>query len=674
MEPILGCLPHLPFVNIWNKILELHHMGIRIDHRHENIGDNAAFSAFVIKCLRNRFSLLLIHGFLFVGIYFASFGLRFDFDFVKNPLIWESFTLTILWVVCIKLVVFYANRHFHDIWYYATAKDIKQLIFSAGVAMLLIIALKAFFITNVTFPRSIPILDAILTVFVIGGLRLSLRIFRDDIRPLLTTRDLKSALLVGANHEGGKLANNIQSSPDLGYKIVGFITIHPEKIRLLLGSIPVLGHLNEIQNVAKKHRVTEILVIAGILNGQKMRELSDLCKKNNLNLRIVPRMGTRLGSKTIPIRDINIDDLLKRDPIQLDNSKICELVKGHRVLVTGGGGSIGSEICRQLVRFHPENLMILGRGENRIFFLERELSDMDIASNITPIIADVTNANRMNQVFDEYRPEVIFHAAAHKHVPLMEANISEAIRNNIYGTKIVADLCDEYEAKTFVLVSTDKAVNPTSVMGTTKHMAERYVHAMSQISSTRFVVTRFGNVLGSAGSVVPIFRSQIQNGGPITITDERMTRFFMTIPEASQLVLQAAAMGQGGEIFVLDMGEPVKIVDLAKDMIRLAGLPENSIEIQFTGLRPGEKLYEELYFDSEQTLETEHPKLRAAQHREFQIEQVRYQIKTLCRLLDEAPQQAMRDVLREYVPEYKPFQEKEATCEVAPSCKDIKTS
>ncbi|MCL2623225.1 MAG: polysaccharide biosynthesis protein, partial [Planctomycetaceae bacterium] len=568
-----------------------------------------------------------------------------------------SFSVTLFWVVAIKLVVFYVNRHCHDIWYYATAKNIQQLVLSAGITGILIFAFKAVVMPEVLLPRSIPVLDAILTVCFIGGLRLSLRFFHDEIRPRFANRDCKNTLLVGANHEGGKLAYSIHSYPDLGFKIIGFITIHPEKVKMLLGNIPVLGHLDDIQDVVKKHRVTDILVIAGILSGPKMRELSIACKSAGLNLRIVPQGDTRLGNRSIPIRDINIDDLLKRDPIRLDDSKIRELVQGRRVLVTGGGGSIGSEICRQLIRFHPENLLILGRGENRIFFLERELNELNYCTGITPIIADVTNADRMNNVFDEFRPEVVFHAAAHKHVPLMEANVSEAIRNNIYGTKVVADLADEYETKTFVLVSTDKAVNPTSIMGTTKHIAERYVHTMSQVSSTRFIVTRFGNVLGSAGSVVPIFREQIKLGGPITITDERMTRFFMTIPEASQLVLQAAAMGNGGEIFVLDMGDPVKIVDLAKDMIRLAGLPENAIEIRFTGLRPGEKLYEELYFDSETTLETAHPKLRAAQHRSFPIDVVRKQIDTLCTLLDNVSQTDLRHCLKEYVPEYKPFQD-----------------
>jgi FlaA1/EpsC-like NDP-sugar epimerase len=320
-------------------------------------------------------------------------------------------------------------------------------------------------------------------------------------------------------------------------------------------------------------------------------------------------------------------------------------------MVTGAGGSIGSEICRQILAFRPECLILVGRGENRIFAIDRELRGLNTSTTIVACIGDVTNRVRMEQIFQAHRPEVVFHAAAHKHVPLMEANVGEAIRNNVFGTKCVADLSDRFGVISFVLISTDKAVHPSSVMGATKQVAERYVHTLSQESATRFTVVRFGNVLGSAGSVVPIFQQQIRAGGPITITDPRMTRFFMTIPEASQLVIQAATMGAGGEIFVLEMGEPVKIVDLARDLIRLSGLPEHAIEITFTGVRPGEKLYEELYFDDEQTLPTSHPKLRAAYHRPYALAEVRRAIAQLERTVND-PDELLRRRLREIVPEF----------------------
>jgi FlaA1/EpsC-like NDP-sugar epimerase len=320
-------------------------------------------------------------------------------------------------------------------------------------------------------------------------------------------------------------------------------------------------------------------------------------------------------------------------------------------MVTGAGGSIGSEICRQLLRFNPGMLVLVGRGENRIFKVERKLHNSHASATLKSCIADITNEARMRQIFNEYHPEVVFHAAAHKHVPLMELNVGEAIRNNVIGTKLMAELCHEYGVKNFVFISTDKAVHPTSIMGVSKQIAERFVHAMSQASTTCFTVVRFGNVLGSDGSVVPIFQDQIRRGGPITVTDPRMTRFFMTIPEASQLVLQAAAMGKGGEIFVLEMGEAVKIVDLARDLVRLSGLPENSIEITFTGVRQGEKLYEELYFDDEETLPTAHPKLRAAYHRPYALADVRQMIADLEKLIH-GPEKEIRNKLCEVVEEY----------------------
>ena len=621
-------------------------------------------SALAKNYLSNRYVLIFFHALIFCIVYYFAFALRYDLNFHKEaPGVFSVFWQTIFWIVLIKMVIFHVRHHYDNVWYYATAKDLQQLIVTSVLAMVAVYSFFAFSGYVRGLSRAIPLLDCIMTIMVLGGCKLLLRTIREDINPKLSSNtNLKNTLLIGANHEGGKLAYNIHSYPELDYKIVGFITIHAEKLRRHVGNFRVLGHINDIETVAKKHQVSEVLLVAGILKGLELRELMERCNAAKLNLHIVPEIENRLGGRTVPIRDINIDDLLKRDPIRLDNAIIRELVSDRRVLVTGAGGSIGSEICRQLLAFHPENLVILGRGENRIFFLERELRKYETSAQITPVIADVTNEERMQAVFEKYRPEVVFHAAAHKHVPLMEVNVPEAIRNNILGTKIVADLADEYETKTFVLVSTDKAVNPTSIMGTSKHMAERYVHAMSQESSTRFIVTRFGNVLGSAGSVVPIFKEQIQQGGPITITDERMTRFFMTIPEASQLVLQAASMGKGGEIFVLDMGEPVRIVDLARDMIQLAGLPKNAIEINFSGLRPGEKLYEELYFDSEVTLKTSHPKLRAAQHRPFFIDEVRYQIEKL-RLMLDAPEESIRLQLHEFVPEYQPFQEKQLTAE-----------
>ncbi len=371
------------------------------------------------------------------------------------------------------------------------------------------------------------------------------------------------------------------------------------------------------------------------MNGRELRDLVQKCNAHNLNLRVLPRLEDTLKSNNrIPLRPVEINDLLKRDPVVLDDDRLFHLIKNKRVLVTGAGGSIGSEICRQLMEYRPSQLILLGRGENRIHAIHLELQDRAKESNIQliQVIGSITDHAAMERVFVNHEPEIVFHAAAHKHVPLMEMHIGEAIKNNVLGTKIIAALADKYRASHFVLVSSDKAVNPTSVMGCTKHLAERVVHELSESSSTKFVVVRFGNVLGSAGSVIPVFQKQIERGGPITITDPRMTRFFMSIPEAAQLVMQAAAMCSGGEIFVLDMGQPILITQLAEDLVTLSGLPADSIDFEFTGVRPGEKLYEELYFDDETTLPTQHPKVRAAAHR---------QVPTV-RILDQLPDLLMK--------------------------------
>jgi FlaA1/EpsC-like NDP-sugar epimerase len=421
-----------------------------------------------------------------------------------------------------------------------------------------------------------------------------------------------------------------------------------------LGGIPILGAPGRVREAAAAAAATDVLLIAGSMPGKELRGLMQTCDNHRLMLKIIPPVEDLFdGDRRIPVRDIEINDLLRREPVELDDEAVGELLRDRTVMVTGAGGSIGSEISRQVLRFMPRRLLLLGRGENRIFFIERELRAQATRTHLRPVIADVTDPRRLREVFEQFSPDVVFHAAAHKHVPLMEDNPCEAIKNNVLGTRNVADLAHEFEVDGFVLISTDKAVRPASVMGATKQLAERYVMALSQESKTRFVATRFGNVLGSAGSVVPIFQEQIRRGGPITVTDPRMTRFFMTIPEASRLVLQAASMGSGGEIFVLDMGDPVKIVDLARDLIRLSGLPDNSIDISYCGIRPGEKLYEELYFEEEETLSTPHPKLRMAYHRPFDLDEISWVLADLANIEVSDPE-AVRQKLHEVLAEYRP--------------------
>jgi FlaA1/EpsC-like NDP-sugar epimerase len=594
--------------------------------------------------------LAAAHAVIFAAAYWAAFLLRFDLAVPKKD--FATFCSTAGWIVSIQLVVFGLLGQFHGWWRYVTFSDLVALLRASAVSLVALASVDYFFYLPI--PRGVIALDAILIVVMFGAVRASWRMFREVFHPMLNGKDCRWALLVGTDMSNGILAHQIQSHFRLPYRVRGFLSTEAATplAATYVGQIPILGPLENVSQISVAYGVTDVLVVAGTLPGPRLRNLMEACENEKLNLKIIRPLEDRLGGDDhVPVRDIEINDLLGRDPVSLDTANIDKLLEGRRVMVTGAGGSIGSEICRQIMAFRPQSLILVGRGENRIFAIDRELRDLCTPTAIYACIGDVTNRERMEQIFTTHRPEVVFHAAAHKHVPLMEANVGEAIRNNVFGTKCVADLADRYGVLSFVLISTDKAVHPSSVMGATKQVAERYVHTLSQESATRFTVVRFGNVLGSAGSVVPIFQQQIRAGGPITITDPRMTRFFMTIPEASQLVLQAATMGAGGEIFVLEMGEPVKIVDLAHDLIRLSGLPEYAIEINFTGVRPGEKLYEELYFDDEETLPTSHPKLRAAYHRPYALAEVHRAIAQLERIVND-PEELLRRKLREIVPEF----------------------
>jgi len=591
---------------------------------------------------------------LLTMVYWLAFGMRFGFRI--QPEWMHVLFITAPWVLTVKLAVFHFSDQYRGGWFYVTFADLVALLRAAMLSLVAIVAIDHFLLPQ-QIPRAILLLDCVMTIMLYGAAKASGRMFVEHVWPTVRPRVCLPALLVGVDRSTGLLAHQINCHAELKYRIRGFLATDHGKMGQRLAQIPVLGYLDQVQDIATEHRVSDVLVIAGTLSGQRIRWLMDTCEEAELTLKIIPPVEDLFnGDRWIPLRDLEISDLLRRTPVTLDSQAIEGLIEGRRVLVTGAGGSIGSEICRQVLKFKPAELVLLGRGENRIFFIEQELRAQKTSTTLSPVIADITNADRMHQVFEQYRPEVVLHAAAHKHVPLMEANIGEAIKNNFLGTKCVADLADEYGVKNFVLISSDKAVNPSSVMGATKHLAERYVQALSEHSSTKLVAVRFGNVLGSAGSVVPIFQDQIRRGGPITVTDPRMTRYFMTIPEAAQLVLQASAMGRGGEIFVLDMGEPVRIVDLARDLVRLSGLPVNAIDITYSGIRPGEKLEEQLYFDDERTLPTAHAKVRLAKHRYGGANGMG---ELVSRFEDSVGQseESLRFRLREAIPEYQSMQD-----------------
>ena len=601
--------------------------------------------------LRYRVWLLALgHLAVFSLAYWLAFGLRFDFQIPTSMR--TRLMASLPTVALVKMIVFYFMGHYHGWWRYVTFSDLASLL-RASLLSLLILVLINHYVFAGQIPRVVVVLDCLMTALLLGSLRASWRLCREHL--VLGSGETRPALMIGADHDSGVLAHQIHSNPNSAYRVVGFVDDDPRLTGTRLGGIPVLGQLHDLYGIALSCCAKDVLVASSSIPGDQLRRLMDECDAAGFQLKVIPSFTDRVHGSNgeLPIRDVEINDLLHRDPIELDMESISKDIRDKDVLVTGAGGSIGSEICRQLLQFEPRNLILVDNCENYLFLVNEELRQQTTVTGIHAHVVDVKDQTRMRSVFEKHQPHYAFHAAAHKHVGLMESNVAQCVKNNVFGTKCTADLSNEFGVKKFVLISTDKAVNPTSIMGASKQIAERYVHSLAQESKTAFVVVRFGNVLGSNGSVVPIFKEQIRKGGPVTITDERMTRFFMTIPEASQLVLQAASMGKGGEIFVLEMGEQIPVINLARDMIRLSGLRSDAIEIQQVGIRPGEKLYEELYFDDEEMLETSHPKVRAAYHRPHAPAEVRQTMEEL-RLVTNASDVDVRIKLRELVPDYRP--------------------
>lgn len=459
--------------------------------------------------------------------------------------------------------------------------------------------------------EGVIMLDLFTTIMLLAGLRMLVRLYHEEFFSE-TRGSARRFLIIGAGNAGEALLREMLRRKDVQYEVVGFIDDNPAKIGMSIHGISVLGNVDQLPDICEKKGIDEIAIAIPSASRKQLRRVVQVCQGTKLRFSTVPSLTDIASGKlrVSQMRDVDINDLLGRDVVKLDLNEIEKFIKGRVILVTGAGGSIGSEMCRQVCAFDPKQLLLVEQAENPLFFIEGELRRTFPGVQMQAVICDITDKTRVDQVFAAYRPEVVIHAAAHKHVPLMEGNPGEAVKNNVIGTRTVANAADLFGAASFVMISTDKAVNPTSIMGSTKRVAEMYIQDLNNTSGTRFVTVRFGNVLGSNGSVVPIFKQQIAAGGPVMVTHPEMRRYFMTIPEASQLVLQAATMGEGGEIFVLDMGEPVKIVDLARELITLSGFrPGEDIEIKFAGLRPGEKLFEELSIEGEDMLQTKHPKI-----------------------------------------------------------------
>jgi FlaA1/EpsC-like NDP-sugar epimerase len=619
--------------------------------------------------IRNRY-LFLLDAVTLSAAPLWSYFVRFE-GFEWGPQDTRTALLFVVFSVPIKLAILQGVGLYRRLWRHAGVAELERILLATTISALSIAVLGAVVlptlgITPLRVPLSVLFIDACLTAALVSLPRLLVRLLNRRVQRR-RLEDARRVLIVGAGAAGEMIVKELMSHPQLGLNPVAFVDDDRTKHGHRMCDLPVLGPLARIPELARRLEVEEIIIAMPRAPGSVVREVVRASLEAGVKTRTVPGMFDILSGRVAvaSLRQVEIQDLLRREPIQTDLDQVRVLATGETVLVTGAGGSIGGELCRQLARLEPAQVILLGHGENSIFDIMAELGERYPNVTAVPIIADVRNRERLRQVFEQYKPYSVFHAAAHKHVPLMEGNVAEAVTNNVLGTKNVAELSAEFGVEHLVLISTDKAVRPTNIMGATKRVAEQIVQEIAEAHERKFVAVRFGNVLGSRGSVVPTFLRQIQMGGPVTVTHPEMRRYFMTIPEAVQLVLQAGAIGQGGEVFVLDMGEPIKVLDLATDLIRLSGLEVGAdIEIRFSGTRPGEKLYEELFFDSESALSTDHPKVLRAKNGALPIG-----LSTVVDVLVEGARTGrsdddIRELLMRLVPDFKVSPEAAAETEI----------
>ncbi len=603
-------------------------------------------------------ALLLIQGSLLFACYVAAYWLRTEMSFsaFSSPTIWS----TVAWVLLIKLALAEVFGLCRSQFRYASIHEFLFISYAMTLSSAAIYLLREH-LGALPVPKGVILIDWNLSIMALAGVRVFFRLRHMRQRQSDATGTKRRILVIGAGDAGEAIIRQMQLHPGTNMLPVGILDDASNVQGLHIHRVAVLGKTAAVAHWARETQATEILIAIPSSSGAEMRRLVEVAGKTRLPTRTLPSVNQIISGEVSieQIREVEITDLLGREPVKIDQAAVGSMLKGKRVMVTGAGGSIGSELARQLLRFSPSELLLVDRAEPLLFNIESEVLALQKqahsaeATRIRACVADVGDPVRIRAIFAEHRPAVVCHAAAHKHVPLMEINSPEAVKNNIFGTRCLAECAAEHDVQTFVMISTDKAINPTSIMGTTKRVAEIFVQALARCSQTNFVTVRFGNVLGSSGSVVPVFRNQICNGGPVTVTHPDMQRYFMLIPEAVLLILQAASFGRGGQIFVLDMGQPVRIVDLARNMIELSGLrPGIDIEIKFTGLRPGEKLFEELRLSGEDIEPTPHDRIRVVKCIQTDWALMLDQLTLLKAAADGSDDSSIRAILRQIVPEY----------------------
>ncbi|GAB6095164.1 nucleoside-diphosphate sugar epimerase/dehydratase [Desulfatiferula olefinivorans] len=621
-----------------------------------------------IRIYRNLVIILFLDALVLGFSYYLAHLARFDFKVSSGQAALMLKTLPL--VVLIKIGIFYVCNLYRGMWRFTSIQDVMNIVKAAVISSCVIVGGLLIYNRFQGFSRSVFVNDLCFTILAVAGIRLSVRIFFEHYSGFfvkLAGPELpadaprpRRLLIIGAGAMGEKIFRLIRDAVEpRRYAVVGFLDDHPVKIGKLIHGVKVLGAVRDIKAAVEKTSAEEALIAIPSATSEQMREIVRQCKAAGIVFKTLPTMDEMINGQISvnSIREVAYTDLLGRKDIKLDEGTIGDSIKGRVVMVTGAGGSIGSELCRQICRFKPKRILLYERAESPLYEIDLELRNRFTGVGVVPILADIQNMNQLERTFSMYKPEIVYHAAAYKHVPMLEAHAWKAVRNNVIGTFNLSECATKFEIDRFVFVSTDKAVRPTNVMGATKRIAEILIQNQEAFKKcrTKFMIVRFGNVVGSAGSVLPLFKRQIERGGPVTVTHPEVTRYFMTIPEAAQLILQAGAMGEGGEIFILDMGEPIKIDHIARDLIRLSGLePGKDIRIDYVGLRPGEKLYEELITEGEGIVPTEHKKIMVLRGEVQNLQILNGNIGKLAALAEEQDTDRIIEKLKAIVPEYSP--------------------